>query len=267
MASSAVKARPSRGRLVGPGDPAPVFIQGSGPGVLGIHGFGGTPLEVGVVADVARALGRRVHLPLLPGHGTHADDLARTRWEDWSAAVELALERVSSPGEPCVVVGLSLGSVLATHLAVSHPERVKALVLLANAFWLGAPFPAWALRAVAALRLPDFRMPKLAADIADPEARRTHLTYGEHPVHAAVAVERAGARMRERLGEVRAPTLIVHGARDRVCPVENAERVAARLGSRQVKVVVLPRSRHILTRDLERAEVAAELRAFLEAHA
>ena len=263
MASSAGKAS-GRGRLVGPGDPSPVLVDGAAPAVLGIHGFGGTPLEVGLVADVARAAGRRVHLPLLPGHGTHADELARVRWEDWSAAVEAALDRVSSPGEPCVVVGLSLGSVLATHLAVTRPERVRALVLLANAFWLSAPFPAWALRLVGALGLPDFRMPKVAADIADPEARRTHLTYGEHPVHAAVEVERAGARMRARLGDVRIPTLLVHGARDRVCPVRNADRVAERLGTRDVRVVILPRSRHILTRDLERAEVARELTRFLE---
>jgi carboxylesterase len=263
MASSAVKAS-DRGRLIGPGDPAPVFEDGDTPAVLGIHGFGGTPLEVELVADVARTLGRRVHLPLLPGHGTHSEDLARTRWQDWAEAVEAALDRVSPSGEPAVVVGLSLGSVLATHLAVTRPERVRALVLLANAFWLAAPFPAWALRAVGALSLPDFRLPKVAADIADPEARRTHLTYGEHPVHAAVAVERAGAAMRSRLSEVRVPTLVLHGARDRVCPVANAERVASRLGTRDVRVVVMPRSRHILTRDLERAEVAAELRRFLE---
>lgn len=264
MASSAAKASQSRGRLIGPGDPSAIFVEGSAPAILGIHGFGGTPLEVGLVADVARTLGRRAHLPLLPGHGTHADDLSRARWEDWTAAVEAALDRISAPGEPCVVVGLSLGSLLATHLAVTHPERVSALVLLSNAFWLTAPFPAWALRAVDALGLPDFRLPKVAADIADPNARRTHLTYGEHPVHAAVAVERAGARMRSRLPDVQAPTLIVHGARDRVCPVANADRVAARLGTRDVRVVVLPQSRHIVTRDLERAAVAAELSRFLE---
>ncbi|MCC6898708.1 MAG: alpha/beta fold hydrolase [Polyangiaceae bacterium] len=260
MASSAVKAE-GRGRLIGPGDPAAIEIEGAGPPILGIHGFGGTPLEVGLVAEVARALGRRACLPLLPGHGTHADDLSRMRWDDWARAVDAALERET---EPAIVVGLSLGSLLATHLAVTRPERVRALVLLANAFWLTAPFPAWALRAVHALGLPDFRLPKVAADIADPDARRTHLTYGEQPVHAAVAVERAGARMRRRLPEVQVPTLIVHGARDRVCPVANAERVASRLGSRDVRVVILPRSRHIVTRDLERTEVAAELRRFVE---
>jgi esterase/lipase len=68
--------------------------------------------------------------------------------------------------------------------------------------------------------------------------------------------------MRERLAEVKVPTLILHGARDRVCSVANAERVRALLGTRDVRVVILPRSRHIITRDLERETVARELRGF-----
>jgi carboxylesterase len=253
-----------RGALVGPGDPAPIRVTGKDPAVLAIHGFGGTPLEVAVVIEAARELGLRAHAPLLPGHGTHADDLARARWPDWAKAVELALDEVGAKGGPAIVFGLSLGAVLATHLAIHRPARVLGLGLLANALWLRAPFPSWALRAIDTLGLPDFRLPKASADIADPEARRTHLTYGEHPVHAAVEVERAGRRVRALLGQVHVPCLVLHGARDRVCPVANARRVAERLGTRDVRVVVLPRSRHILTRDVERAEVRREIFRFLQ---
>jgi carboxylesterase len=266
MGSSAakVKSKSARGALKGPGDPAPIRVAGNAPGVLAIHGFGGTPLEIALVTDVARSLGHAALAPLLPGHGTHADDLALARFEHWSAAAEAALDELAPAGGPAIVVGLSLGSVLATHLALAHPDRVKGLVLLANAFRLKAPFPDWALYCVERFKIPDFRVPKVAADIADPEARRTHLTYGEHPAHAAVAVRRAGPLVESRLGEIRVPTLIVHGARDRVCPVANATRVASRLGSHDVKVVILPRSRHIVTRDVERAAVERELRAFIE---
>jgi carboxylesterase len=268
MASSVAKAdgasplRSSRGGLKGSGAPDAIRLAGDAPAVVAFHGFGGTPLEVALVADVARELGLGALLPLLPGHGTHADDLAATRWDDWVPSVESALEETASSSAPAIVVGLSLGSMLATHLAVTRPERVRALVLLANAFWLQSPFPALILGAIDALKIPDFRLPKVAADIADPEARKTHLTYGEHPVHAAVEVQRVGAMMRRRLPEVRVPTLIMHGARDRVCPVANADRVAHRLGTSDVRVVILPRSRHILTRDLERSTVAHELSAF-----
>jgi esterase/lipase len=64
------------------------------------------------------------------------------------------------------------------------------------------------------------------------------------------------------LSKVHCPTLILHGARDRVCPVENAWRVANLLGTSDVRVVILPRSQHIITRDVERDQVARELRDF-----
>ena len=113
------------------------------------------------------------------------------------------------------------------------------------------------------LKIPDFLAKKRGPDIADAQARQTHVSYGSHPVHSANEVRRAGIRARERLGLVRCPTLILHGAKDRVCPVANAWRVAEHLGTDDCRVVIFPRSRHILTRDLEQRAVAGELRAFL----
>jgi carboxylesterase len=257
MASSA--ARADRGKLVGTGDPGPISVAGREPTVFAFHGFGGTSDEVRLVTDVARVLGLAAIAPLLPGHGTHANELAKTRFADWRRAAEQAFEATAGPA---IVCGLSMGSLLATHLATTYPERVRGLVLLANAFWLKSPFPALPLAAIVRFEIRDFRMPKVAADIADPEARRTHLTYGEHPVHAAADVQAAGVGMRPRLADVRAPTLIVHGARDRVCDVRNVERVRALLGARDVKTRILPRSRHIITRDLERRILAKELEDF-----
>ena len=118
-------------------------------------------------------------------------------------------------------------------------------------------------RAVDRLGLPDFSMPKAGADIADAEARATHLTYGLQPVHAAIEVLRAGERVEAILGGISQPAFIAHGQGDVVCPVANAERVAGLLGSADKTVVILPRSHHIVTRDHDRALLRSELRAFL----
>jgi pimeloyl-ACP methyl ester carboxylesterase len=160
-----------------------------------------------------------------------------------------------------IAVGLSMGSLMATHLAIAHPDRVKGLVLLANAFWLNRSLEV-VLRAGGLLRLPDFLLKKKGSDITDPEARATQIAYTADPAHAAIDLERSGREMRARLGQVHCPTLILHGALDRVCPVENAWRVAQLLGTSDVRVQILPRSRHIITRDVEREDVARELGAF-----
>jgi carboxylesterase len=252
----------TRGGLIGEGKPFAIERAGKSPALLALHGFTGTPLEVELAVEVAAELGLAARAPLLPGHGTHARDLASRKFRDWVEAAEEAFDALARQHERVIVAGLSMGALLAVHLAATRRERVAALVMMANACWLRAPFPSWALLAIAALKLPDFAFPKVASDIGDLEARAKNLTYSAQPVHAAVEVLKGGQLMRRELPRVRCPTLILHGARDRVCPVANARRVAALLGSVDKRVVVFPRSHHILTRDADHPQVREELLRF-----
>jgi carboxylesterase len=251
------------GDLTGSGDPSPIDLPGDDPPVLAIHGFGGTPLEVAIVTEVAAALGLRCHAPLLPGHGTNAHDLAKTRFVDWFRAANASLDALMKPGVPVIVAGLSLGSLLAAHLAAERPTDVRALVMLANATRLSA-FTDWPLRIIDRLGIPDFMLPKAGADIADPEMRATHLSYGLQPIHAAIEVLRGGERTEALLGKIHCPAFIAHGKHDHVCPVTNAHRVADKLGTPDPHVVILPRSFHIITRDFDRETLRVELKEFVK---
>jgi carboxylesterase len=253
--------RLEHGALTAPA-PAPISYSGRAPGVLAFHGFGGTTREVELCTEVAHELGLAARARLLPGHGSHARDLARTRFADWFSGAEQAYRELVANG-PLIATGISMGSLMAAKLAIEHPDHVRGLVMLANAAWL-RPTLAIPLRAFSALRLPDFLLAKAGSDIADAEARATQISYSADPVYAAIDLERGGRELREQLSRVRCPTLIIHGALDRVCPVSNAQRVANLLGTKDVKVVILPRSHHIVTRDVERADVARELRLFFE---
>jgi carboxylesterase len=253
-----------RDGLMGVGDPSPLRVSGNDPPVLALHGFGGTPLEIALAVEVAEGLGLRAYAPLLPGHGTRASDLAKTGYADWLRGASEALDALARPGAPVIVIGLSLGSLLAAELAATRPHDVRAIGMLANATRLAVPFPDWALRAVEALRVPDFSLPKAGADIADPEARATHLTYELQPVHCALEVLHAGERVERMLPRVTAPAFIAHGKGDHVCPVANAERVRKQLGSVDKQVLILPRSWHIVTRDYDREALRVELRRFIQ---
>jgi esterase/lipase len=134
---------------------------------------------------------------------------------------------------------------------------------MANAMWLKSPWPTWPLKLVDRLRLPDFWMSKSGPDLGDREQRALHLTYNAQPIRAAISLLRAGESLSEELQRVKAPTLLLHGALDAVAPVSNAWRVAVRLGTVDKRTVILPRSHHILTRDVERETVRAELTRFL----
>ena len=254
-----------KGALVGRGDPSALAVAGTKPAVLALHGFGGTPSEVGLVVDVARELGVEASAPLLPGHGTHARDLARTRYPDWLRAAKDAHADLSREGQPVIVAGLSMGTLLALDLALERPEGVGGLFLMSNAVWLKTPFPGWPLALAAALRLPDIWLPKPnGADIGDPVARKNHLTYNVQPSRAAVEVLRAGRRLRRRLAGIHCPTVVIHGARDVVCSVDNVERLESRLGTKDVESLILPRSHHIVTSDVDKDQVADALRRFMQ---
>lgn len=241
----------------------PFRIEGRTPSVLAVHGFCGVPGEVRVVTEAAAALGLAASAPLLAGHGTHPRDLAPLRFEDWASGVRAEFDRLRARG-PVVLVGLSLGALICTELYLSAPGDVLGLGLLSSAFWIRDPFPGTALDCVDHLGIPDFGMPKAGPDIGDPIARASHVGYDIQPVHAAISVRRAGERLREELFRVHCPTLVLHGARDRVTPVAGAYEAAARLGTADRRSVILPKSHHVLTRDAERALVCEELRAFFE---
>lgn len=251
-----------RGTLMGEGVAAPLVLPGRAPRVLAFHGFTGTPQEVALVVEVASELGLGAEAPLLPGHGARVSELAPLRFADWLAAAEEHYARLAAHG-PVIVAGLSMGSLLAFHLAANHPTTTLGVIAMANAMWLKSPWPTWGLELADRIRIPDFWMPKSAADLGDREQRALHLTYNAQPVRAAISLLRAGEALSEQLHRVHAPTLLLHGELDAVAPVSNAYRVSVRLGTVDKRTVILPRSHHILTRDVERATVRVEIATFL----
>ena len=93
-------------------------------GALVIHGFTGNPGSMRGVAESLAAAGFHVEMPLLPGHGTHVDDMLPTRWADWSGAAEAAYQQLASRSDKVVVVGLSMGGALTLRIGADHPEVV-----------------------------------------------------------------------------------------------------------------------------------------------
>jgi carboxylesterase len=260
-----LRSKPLEVGLRGEGDYGPIDSAGKAPALLALHGFGATPAEVRLLVEAAQELGLRALAPLLPGHGSSVHELAHTRWRDWRAAAEEAFLELSRQAGPVIVGGLSMGSLLTLDLALSHPREVAGIIVLAPAIRLNWPHPALSLAIASALRVPDFFVAKRAPDIRDARQRRQQRTYGAEPVHAGNEVRLAGQRLEKELNKIRCPALIAHGACDHVCPVQNARRVYDGLGTPRVdkELVILPRSFHIITRDVERSLLRARVQGFL----
>lgn len=183
------------------------------------------------------------------------------------------------------VVGTSLGGMVAQQIAFKHARRLRALVLQSTTAGLPridflpplAPLRWAALyrarllhqpparRARAALRLATTRTFARDADLEDPRVRlyldelEAGISPAAHLAQVRAATDHRGWR---RLHTIRAPTLIQHGAQDRVVRAAAARAMAARIPGAQLEIYA--RAGHFLA--LQRPDSLQRLLAFLQAH-
>jgi carboxylesterase len=258
----------NRSHMFGRGD-IEFFAPGGSPCVVALHGFGGTAAEVRPLLESISSAGYAVDAAVLPGHGTDPKDLQNVTFDDWVAATRARARAAAERHGRFVLLGFSLGSLIAMHLAAEGDSQfpgLVGLVLLGNALRL-EPLTSAALAALSRLGslVPDLYVRKPGpGDLLDKSALAALVTYDRHPLRAAVETYRAGARVRRVVNRITSRALILHGRRDRVCPWSNAVWLADHIGSKDVSVRIYERSGHVLACDFEREEVAREVCAFLD---
>jgi carboxylesterase len=220
--------------------------------LLLLHGFTSHPLlTLGPLPQVLREAGFAVSQPALPGHGTRPENLLKVRWQDWLLA---AREAYAALPEPRGVVGLSMGALLAAHLAAERPTR--ALVALAPALALKSPLAP--LAPLLAWLIPRFPGPD---SIRDPELKKANPNYPYFPTRSVLELLALMRRTPEVLPKVQAPALVVEAGQDRV--VQGVRRYYELLGSPRKDYRVFSESGHDLLLDRDRETVARVVRDWL----
>jgi carboxylesterase len=233
---------------------------------LCVHGYTGTPYEVRPLADALAARGFACDAPLLTGHGDDPATLNHTPWQRFLDDVVHAWDaqtRSLPPGALRVVVGSSMGGLLALQLSLVRP--VDAVVLLAPAL----RFHTAALPGIAALvaglwRLRPF-LPKESpgGDVGDVEAQRNNPTYKVLPTRGIVELWHLQRATEARLAEITAPVCALHGDLDATIAPSSSEAIAAAVSSPLIEHHRLRRTRHLVGLDVERELVASLALRFL----
>ncbi len=256
----------------------PVEHLVAGDGALGcllVHGLTGTPTEM---MPIAHALHRRHPLWIVrvAGHGTTVADLAETSWLDWYDSAARGLHALAAVTPRIVVVGLSMGALLAIHLAIEQPAHVAGLALLSPAIalrrgtvrrlsrFLHALAALDARSAMLRARLARVLFAKAGSDIANDEVRAHHPGYRQIPLRALLNILMLQRLVRREAPQVTQPALVVHALHDHTCPVGAARELYGRLGSHEKQLVLLERSYHVVTVDHEQERVCAEVARFIE---
>jgi pimeloyl-ACP methyl ester carboxylesterase len=206
-------------------------VAGYGPPAVLVHGLAGSwRWWAPVVRPLAARL--RLHLLDLPGFGS-----ARGRPFSLAEAPEHVRSVISAIGlERPHLVGHSLGGAVCARVAALWPGAVDRLVLAAPAGLLERR------------RIPSYALPlTVAAGRAGPRFLPTLV--GDSLRAGPQTVFRAGVQLlrdealRDELGSISAPTLLLWGGRDPVVPPALAARYTSAIP--HARLVVLPGAGHV----------------------
>lgn len=248
---------------------------GSGPPVLLIMGLG---LGGGAWWRTVPVLARRLEVITFDNRGV-GRSRALLHAYTTEAMADDAVSVLDAAGVDRVhVYGMSLGGMVAQQLALRHAERVRSLVL--GATHAGGPY--------ARPSEPDvlaFLLRRLWMGQEEAARQSVPFNYGErcrqehperiaedlghrlaHPfARQAYRAQMWAAMMHNcygRLDRIEAPTLVVHGSRDRMIPIENGRMIAARIPG--ARLVELEESGHLYP--TEAPHVDEEIAAFMSVH-
>jgi pimeloyl-ACP methyl ester carboxylesterase len=216
--------------------------HGQGPALLMIPGLGSTRR---VYQTVVPMLAERHRVIVFDPRGVGDSDITEGPYTMEQLARDAVSVLDAASEDTATVFGASMGGMVAQHVAIEHPQRVGALILACTSPGKEHAVPADR-DATRALLGKGARTPAEAYRLActvmyshDFQRRHQAFIEGEieqrarHPVRArAFSAQYEAVRHHDtwdRLPEITAPALVLHGGEDYVMPPGNGDLLAQRI--------------------------------------
>ena len=210
-------------------------------GVLLIHGFSGTTFEVLELAHFLADQGFRVVAKNLPGHGTSLDDCNKSHYSDWIDFVKAETGELLSSCDRVYCIGMSMGGVLALHLASFMP--INGVIAAASVFLFRNEF----LTRYANTLFCQF-IPSIDKKSQFPKSARKGRYYGynRYPTIALNQMRRLVNMVRLSLHKISSPTLLIHSTNDKTSLMKNLDYLEDTIDSRVLSTLVVEKGCHAL---------------------
>ena len=228
-------------------------------GVLLVHGFTGSPASMRPWGEFLHSKGYSVRVPLLPGHGTHPENLNKVKWQEWPAKVEFELSELRKSCDVIFLVGLSMGGGTVLNVAASHNEALKGLILVNPMIHVkGVP-----------VELAFFlsRLQKMRTSVGD-DIKRPGVTewgYDALPTRGVYQLLKMLRITRRNLPKITIPVQLFHSVEDHTLPVTNTEIILSEIGSINKSRIELVNSYHVATMDYDQELIFQNSLTFIEA--
>jgi len=224
----------------------------AGPTVLLVHGLGGSLRQWGAVASLLSPV-CRVVMPDLRGHGRSDKPAGSYSIKLW--ADDLAAFCKAAGVERCVAVGASVAAAIVIQLAADHPTLVQGLVPVGGFPALAAAGKERMTQRAAAV---DEKGMEGVVDgvLAAALGASTHasnpgvvalakagLLENDPKAYAAATRAVVGTDVKEALGKIKCPTLIVFGVEEKVAPL--GAQTALKKGIPHATLRAIPGAGHL----------------------
>jgi carboxylesterase len=236
-------------------------------GVMILHGFTANLDSVRALFGPLAGMGLNLVTPLLRGHGQHSPDALRgVTWQDWLTDAEQAMTSSAGVDGKLIVLGHSMGALLALHLAARHPELVDSVILATPAIRLASLLaPGRPLHFLAPFISAVIDRWDVQACFADPACAIKPAQYCWAPTATIMSLFDLVQATIPVLSRVSAPTLIIHGRNESIVLPESVDIIMHDIStpSDEKSVVWLEKSEHQIFCDCERDIAVSAVREFI----
>ena len=232
-----------------------LFNDNSILGIYLIHGFTSSTYEVKKLAEYLSTYGYHVRANNLPGHGTSIDDCNLTKYNEWITFVEQDIASMYTKCDKVIVMGASMGALLALNLATVFP--LDGIVLGGCLLEFKNEFN---VRFMA--RFFNKIKPKVPKQTQFHEKDTKHIHfygYNQYPLIALNEMRQLVDMVRKKLDKIKCQTLLIHSQDDKTALFNNHGLLKSLMVNAKIDCLILENAgHHIFDPDTDNQDIISK---------